>query len=135
METKLSRREYAALPDQLREAMRLENLHDVLVGKTPRKRVLASTRDIKHQSGRKGKGYEIADASDATRVIFPQTHAPLTPREARVLFMRHEVGMTLQQISQQLKMNRGRTREIEVKALRKLKHPSRSRKLRSFLDR
>ena len=63
----------------------------------------------------------------------------LTPREERVLRMRFGIGMntdhTLEEVGQQFNVTRERIRQIEAKALRKLKHPSRSRKLRSFLDR
>jgi RNA polymerase primary sigma factor len=69
----------------------------------------------------------------ATRVL-----ATLTPREERVLRMRFGIGMntdhTLEEVGQQFNVTRERIRQIEAKALRKLKHPSRSRKLRSFLD-
>jgi RNA polymerase primary sigma factor len=62
----------------------------------------------------------------------------LTPREAKVLRMRFGIGMnpdhTLEEVGQQFSVTRERIRQIEAKALRKLKHPSRSRKLRSFLD-
>ncbi len=62
----------------------------------------------------------------------------LTPREERVLRMRFGIGMntdhTLEEVGQQFNVTRERIRQIEAKALRKLKHPSRSRKLRSFLD-
>ena len=68
-----------------------------------------------------------------TRVL-----ATLTPREERVLRMRFGIGMntdhTLEEVGQQFSVTRERIRQIEAKALRKLKHPSRSRKLRSFLD-
>jgi RNA polymerase sigma factor RpoD-like protein len=64
--------------------------------------------------------------------------ATLTPREERVLRMRFGIGMntdhTLEEVGQQFNVTRERIRQIEAKALRKLKHPSRSRKLRSFLD-
>ena len=64
--------------------------------------------------------------------------ATLTPREERVLRMRFGIGMntdhTLEEVGQQFSATRERIRQIEAKALRKLKHPSRSRKLRSFLD-
>lgn len=64
--------------------------------------------------------------------------ATLTPREERVLRMRFGIGMntdhTLEEVGQQFAVTRERIRQIEAKALRKLKHPSRSRKLRSFLD-
>jgi len=70
-----------------------------------------------------------------TRVL-----STLTPREERVLRMRFGIGMgvnmehTLEEVGQQFSVTRERIRQIEAKALRKLKHPSRSRKLRSFLD-
>ena len=68
-----------------------------------------------------------------TRVL-----ASLTPREERVLRMRFGIGMntdhTLEEVGQQFSVTRERIRQIEAKALRKRKHPSRSRKLRSFLD-
>ena len=68
-----------------------------------------------------------------TRVL-----ASLTAREERVLRMRFGIGMntdhTLEEVGQQFSVTRERIRQIEAKALRKLKHPSRSRKLRSFLD-
>ncbi|MGE5563424.1 MAG: RNA polymerase sigma factor RpoD [Bacillota bacterium] len=68
-----------------------------------------------------------------TRVL-----ASLTPREERVLRMRFSIGMntdhTLEEVGQQFSVTRERIRQIEAKALRKLKHPSRSRKMRSFLD-
>lgn len=64
--------------------------------------------------------------------------ASLTPREERVLRMRFGIGMntdhTLEEVGQQFSVTRERIRQIEAKALRKLKHPSRSRKMRSFLD-
>ncbi|MBR1903840.1 MAG: sigma-70 family RNA polymerase sigma factor, partial [Alphaproteobacteria bacterium] len=62
----------------------------------------------------------------------------LTPREERVLRMRFGIGMntdhTLEEVGRQFNVTRERIRQIEAKALRKLKHPSRSKKLRSFLD-
>ena len=68
-----------------------------------------------------------------TRVL-----ASLTAREERVLRMRFGIGMntdhTLEEVGQQFSVTRERIRQIEAKALRKLKHPSRSRKLRSFLE-
>jgi RNA polymerase primary sigma factor len=68
-----------------------------------------------------------------TRVL-----ASLTPREERILRMRFGIGMnkdhTLESVGQQFSVTRERIRQIEAKALRKLKHPSRSRILRSFLD-
>jgi RNA polymerase primary sigma factor len=68
-----------------------------------------------------------------TRVL-----ASLTPREERIVRMRFGIGIssdhTLEQVGQQFSVTRERIRQIEAKALRKLKHPSRSRVLRSFLD-
>jgi len=62
----------------------------------------------------------------------------LTPREERILRMRFGIGMstdhTLGQVGQQYSLTRERIRQIEAKAIRKLKHPSRSRKLRSLID-
>jgi len=67
-----------------------------------------------------------------------QILASLTPREERVLRMRFGIGMntdhTLEEVGQQFSVTRERIRQIEAKALRKLKHPSRSRTLKSFLD-
>jgi RNA polymerase primary sigma factor len=72
------------------------------------------------------------------REICTRVLASLTPREERVLRMRFGIGMntdhTLEEVGQQFSVTRERIRQIEAKALRKLKHPSRSRKLRSFLD-
>ena len=67
-----------------------------------------------------------------TRVL-----ASLTPREERILRMCFGIGMNTDhtlEVGQQFSVTRERIRQIEAKALRKLKHPSRSRKLRSFLD-
>jgi RNA polymerase primary sigma factor len=68
-----------------------------------------------------------------TRVL-----ASVTPREERVLRMRYSIGMnkdhTLEEVGKQFSVTRERIRQIEAKALRKLKHPTRSRVLRSFLD-
>ena len=76
----------------------------------------------------------IANLREATTRVL----ATLTPREERVLRMRFGIGMntdhTLEEVGQQFSVTRERIRQIEAKALRKLKHPSRSRKLRSFLD-
>jgi len=78
-------------------------------------------------------GDPVQPAETTTRVL-----ASLTPREERVLRMRFGIGMntdhTLEEVGQQFSVTRERIRQIEAKALRKLKHPSRSRKLRSFLD-
>jgi RNA polymerase primary sigma factor len=73
--------------------------------------------------------------ADQTRKVL----ATLTPREERVLRMRFGIGMntdhTLEEVGQQFSVTRERIRQIEAKALRKLRHPSRSRRLRSFIDR
>ena len=62
----------------------------------------------------------------------------LTPREERVLRMRFGIGMnsdhTLEEVGQQFSVTRERIRQIEAKALRKLKHPTRAKQLKSFLD-
>ena len=72
--------------------------------------------------------------SEQTRKVL----ATLTPREEKVLRMRFGIGEksdhTLEEVGQDFFVTRERIRQIEAKALRKLKHPSRSRKLRSFLD-
>ena len=64
--------------------------------------------------------------------------ASLTPREERIVRMRFGLGMnsdhTLEEVGQQFSLTRERIRQIEAKAIRKLKHPSRSRVLRTFLD-
>ncbi len=88
-------------------------------------------------AGRRAYGslvIEIKIRSETTTRVL----ASLTPREERVLRMRFGIGMntdhTLEEVGQQFSVTRERIRQIEAKALRKLKHPSRSRKLRSFLD-
>lgn len=72
------------------------------------------------------------------REVTTRILASLTPREERVLRMRFGIGMntdhTLEEVGQQFNVTRERIRQIEAKALRKLKHPSRSRKMRSFLS-
>ena len=72
------------------------------------------------------------------REITTRVLASLTPREERVLRLRFGIGMngdwTLEEVGQQFSVTRERIRQIEAKALRKLKHPSRSKVLRSFLD-
>ena len=72
------------------------------------------------------------------RAVTTRALAYLTPREERVLRMRFGIGMntdhTLEEVGQQFSVTRERIRQIEAKALRKLKHPSRSRDLRIFLD-
>jgi RNA polymerase sigma factor (sigma-70 family) len=84
-----------------------------------------SNRDVDHD--------DQGERETTTRVL-----ASLTPREERVLRMRFGIGMntdhTLEEVGQQFSVTRERIRQIEAKALRKLKHPSRSRSLRSFLD-
>ena len=71
--------------------------------------------------------------STTTRIL-----SSLTPREERVLRMRFGIGMnsdhTLEEVGQQFSVTRERIRQIEAKALRKLKHPTRARKLKTFLD-
>ena len=85
------------------------------------------------QTSRKAGAIQSNLRETTTRVL-----ASLTPREERVLRMRFGIGMntdhTLEEVGQQFSVTRERIRQIEAKALRKLKHPSRSRKLRSFLD-
>jgi RNA polymerase primary sigma factor len=75
-----------------------------------------------------------ADLRETTTLVL----ASLTPREERILRMRFGIGMnaehTLEEVGQKFSVTRERIRQIEAKALRKLKHPSRSRMLRSFLD-
>jgi RNA polymerase primary sigma factor len=72
------------------------------------------------------------------REIITRILGSLTPREERVLRMRFGIGMnsdhTLEEVGQQFNVTRERIRQIEAKALRKLKHPTRSKKLRSFLS-
>jgi len=79
------------------------------------------------------RGDPVEPARDHERVL-----ASLAPREERVLRMRFGIGMntdnTLEEVGQQFSLTRERIRQIEAKALRKLKHPSRSRVLRTFLD-
>ena len=86
---------------------------------------------------RAGSPRSSANASKAA-ISTARVLATLTPREERVLRMRFGIGMntdhTLEEVGQQFSVTRERIRQIEAKALRKLKHPSRSRKLRSFLD-
>jgi RNA polymerase primary sigma factor len=78
----------------------------------------------------------LANLREATMWVL----ATLTPREERILRMRFGIGIgmntehTLEEVGQQFSVTRERIRQIEAKALRKLKHPSRSRKLRSFLE-
>jgi RNA polymerase primary sigma factor len=80
------------------------------------------------------------DATIQSNLRETTTHilASLTPREERIVRMRFGLGMnsdhTLEEVGQQFSVTRERIRQIEAKALRKLKHPSRSRVLRSFLD-
>jgi RNA polymerase primary sigma factor len=97
-------------------------------GFTPRRFHRGQERD---PADRCGDPVQLRETT--TRVL-----ASLTPREERVLRMRFGIGMntdhTLEEVGQQFSVTRERIRQIEAKALRKLKHPSRSRKLRSFLD-
>ena len=124
--------------------MPLEKVRKVLkIAKEP-----ISPRDADRRRGRqpsrrlhRGQGRVIpldaaiqANLREATTRVL----SSLTPREERVLRMRFGIGMntdhTLEEVGQQFNVTRERIRQIEAKALRKLKHPSRSRKLRSFLD-
>ena len=88
-----------------------------------------------HRDGSGGRrSYHHGNLRETTTRVL----ASLTPREERVLRMRFGIGMntdhTLEEVGQQFSVTRERIRQIEAKALRKLKHPSRSRMLRSFLD-
>jgi RNA polymerase primary sigma factor len=80
------------------------------------------------------------DAAIQSNLRETTTHllAPLTPREERIVRMRFGLGVnsdhTLEEVGQQFSVTRERIRQIEAKAIRKLKHPSRSRVLRTFLD-
>src|SRR5438552_6626220 len=110
-------------------------------------KIVRTSRQMLNEIGREPTPEELAEKlgmpldaaiqsnlrETTTRVL-----ASLTPREERVLRMRFGIGMntdhTLEEVGQQFSVTRERIRQIEAKALRKLKHPSRSRKLRSFLD-
>jgi RNA polymerase primary sigma factor len=105
-------------------------------------------------SGKEGRETPVLDLSDAAikelvrtidatiqsnlRETTTRILASLTPREERIVRMRFGLGMnsdhTLEEVGQQFSVTRERIRQIEAKAIRKLKHPSRSRVLRSFLD-
>ena len=78
------------------------------------------------------------EAAAALREATTRVLSSLTPREERVLRMRFGIGMntdhTLEEVGKQFDVTRERIRQIEAKALRKLRHPSRSERLRSFLD-
>ena len=134
-------------PEELAEklAMPLEKVRKVLkIAKEP-----ISARNA-HR--RRGRFSHLGDFIEDKNAILPidaaiqsnlretttRVLASLTPREERVLRMRFGIGMntdhTLEEVGQQFSVTRERIRQIEAKALRKLKHPSRSRKLRSFLD-
>ena len=134
-------------PEELAEklAMPLEKVRKVLkIAKEP-----ISPRDADR---RRGRFSHLGDFIEDKNAILPidaaiqsnlretttRVLASLTPREERVLRMRFGIGMntdhTLEEVGQQFSVTRERIRQIEAKALRKLKHPSRSRKLRSFLD-
>ena len=79
-----------------------------------------------------------AAAKSSLRDTTTRILSSLTPREERVLRMRFGIGMnsdhTLEEVGQQFSVTRERIRQIEAKALRKLKHPTRARKLKTFLD-
>jgi RNA polymerase primary sigma factor len=100
---------------------------------TRRIRISAISSRTRTRSCRSTRRSRRTCARRSTRVL-----ASLTPREERVLRMRFGIGMntdhTLEEVGQQFSVTRERIRQIEAKALRKLKHPSRSRKMRSFLD-
>jgi RNA polymerase primary sigma factor len=133
-------------PEELSEklTMPLEKVHKVL--KIAREPISLETPIGDEEGGHLGDFIEDRNAvlpidaaiqsnlrETTTRVL-----ASLTPREERVLRMRFGIGMntdhTLEEVGQQFSVTRERIRQIEAKALRKLKHPSRSRKLRSFLE-
>ena len=135
-------------PEELAERlhMPLEKVRKVLkIAKEPDQPRNADRRRGRFASGRFHPGPQCrcmpdrcrhpgqSEARPSTRVL-----ATLTPREERVLRMRFGIGMntdhTLEEVGQQFSVTRERIRQIEAKALRKLKHPSRSRKMRSFLD-
>ena len=79
--------------------------------------------------------YEMPEVLDfEIKNAITQVLSTLTPREERVIRERFFNNKTLEEVGQILSVTRNRIRQIEAKALRKLKHPSRSRKLRSFLD-
>jgi RNA polymerase primary sigma factor len=133
-------------PEELAErlAMPLEKVRKVLkIAKEPISLENADRRRGRQPSGRLHPGPQCG-AADRCRHPgqLARNHHPragdLTPREERVLRMRFGIGMntdhTLEEVGQQFSVTRERIRQIEAKALRKLKHPSRSRKLRSFLD-
>ena len=83
-------------------------------------------------------GLDLADALAGDVELLADVLAGLTPREAKVLRMRFGIDMntdhTLEEVGKQFDVTRERIRQIEAKALRKLRHPSRSETLRSFLD-
>ena len=134
-------------PEELAEklAMPLEKVRKVLkIAKEP-----ISPRDADRRRGRSATSATSSRtrtrscrstrrSSRNLRETTTRVLASLTPREERVLRMRFGIGMntdhTLEEVGQQFSVTRERIRQIEAKALRKLKHPSRSRKLRSFLD-
>ena len=91
-----------------------------------------------HRGPQRGAARSRRRSQSNLRETTTRVLASLTPREERVLRMRFGIGMntdhTLEEVGQQFSVTRERIRQIEAKALRKLKHPSRSRKLRSFLD-
>ena len=81
-----------------------------------------------------GGKVDVYKLEEATRKVL----ATLTPREERVLRMRFGIGEhsdhTLEEVGQDFEVTRGRIRQIEAKALRKLRHPARSKRLRSFIE-
>ena len=109
----------------------LENSQEYEVA---RNKVYTPTKQLVKEKKIKIKGIFHENLREQTTQIL----ASLTPREERVLRMRFGIGMntdhTLEEVGQQFSVTRERIRQIEAKALRKLKHPSRSRTLKSFLD-
>jgi RNA polymerase primary sigma factor len=110
-------------------------------------KLVRTGRQMLHEIGREPTPEELAEKlqmpldsaiQDNLKETTTRVLSSLTPREERVLRMRFGIGMntdhTLEEVGQQFSVTRERIRQIEAKALRKLKHPSRSRKLRSFLD-
>ena len=100
--------------------------------------LISANRPAPHYSCFSGPSARCQRFGDVHVATKTDEVASLTPREERVLRMRFGIGMntdhTLEEVGQQFSVTRERIRQIEAKALRKLKHPSRSRKMRSFLD-
>lgn len=141
MRSTLSKHEYAALSDDLREAMRLENLHDVLVGTTSRNRVIATSKELRPQQSvnyrPKDNPGSLTVAPEGSAAWTGATVGPSADAEKAAAaigaVVARQVRMTLREKAI-FRRRRIRLIEAKKKALRKLKHPSRSRELRSFLD-